>query len=85
MTLVACWTFWTLIVISNTVVFLNFLIAVISDVYEQVMETRVEEVYQNQATLVVEVSKALQKKKTKGMSSKILMTRMGVVVKGKAK
>ena len=34
MTLVACWTFWTLIVVSNTVIFLNFLIAVISDVYE---------------------------------------------------
>lgn len=30
----ASWLFWVVIVISNTVIFLNFLIAVISDVYE---------------------------------------------------
>ena len=50
----AAWMFWLMIVISNTVIFLNFLVAVISDVYEQVMETRIEEVYQKQAELIVE-------------------------------
>ena len=45
MSRMAGWSFWLMIVISNTVIFLNFLVAVISDVYEQIMETRVEEVY----------------------------------------
>ena len=32
------WLFWLFIVFANTIIFLNFLIAVISDVYEQIME-----------------------------------------------
>jgi len=32
------WVFWLIIVFANTIVFLNFIIAVISDVYEQIME-----------------------------------------------
>ena len=54
----ASWLFWIVIVISNTVIFLNFLIAVISDVYEQVMETRIEEVFQKQAQILVELNQA---------------------------
>ena len=39
------WLFWLIIVFANTIIFLNFLIAVISDVYEQVMENRTEEIF----------------------------------------
>jgi hypothetical protein len=39
-TLYVTWLFWIFLVIINTVIFLNFCIAVISDVYEQVMQTR---------------------------------------------
>ena len=39
------WAFWLLVIFANTIVFLNFLIAVISDCYEQVMETRTEEIF----------------------------------------
>eukprot|EP00353_Schmidingerella_taraikaensis_P012645 CAMPEP_0185586178 /NCGR_PEP_ID=MMETSP0434-20130131/42887_1 /TAXON_ID=626734 ORGANISM="Favella taraikaensis, Strain Fe Narragansett Bay" /NCGR_SAMPLE_ID=MMETSP0434 /ASSEMBLY_ACC=CAM_ASM_000379 /LENGTH=224 /DNA_ID=CAMNT_0028207093 /DNA_START=19 /DNA_END=693 /DNA_ORIENTATION=- len=38
------WLFWTGLVFVNTIVFLNFLIAVINDAYTQVMETRTEEI-----------------------------------------
>ena len=41
--LVALWIAWVLLVITNMLIFLNFLIAVISDVYAQIMETRTEE------------------------------------------
>ena len=41
--LIAAWVAWVVIVILNMLIFLNFLIAVIGDVYGQVMETRLEE------------------------------------------
>ena len=34
------WLFWFFVVFANTIIFLNFLIAVINDVYEQIMEHR---------------------------------------------
>lgn len=43
------WLFWVAIIFVNTIILLNFLIAVISDVYEQVMETRTEEIFQKKA------------------------------------
>ena len=43
------WGFWLVLVLLNTIVFLNFLIAVIGDVYEQVMETRTEEIFKRKA------------------------------------
>ena len=43
------WLFWIIIILFNTIIFLNFLIAVISDVYEQVMESRTEEIFQKKA------------------------------------
>lgn len=43
------WLFWTMLVLLNTIVFLNFLIAVINDAYSQVMETRTEEIYKKKA------------------------------------
>ena len=43
------WIFWIIIILFNTIIFLNFLIAVISDVYEQVMESRTEEIFQKKA------------------------------------
>ena len=47
------WAFWLIVVFLNTIIFLNFLIAVISDVYEQVMENRAEEIFQKKASLLV--------------------------------
>ena len=49
------WFFWTLLVLLNTIVFLNFLIAVINDAYSQVMETRTEEIYKKKAQMLVEI------------------------------
>ena len=43
------WLFWLCLVLLNTIVFLNFLIAVIGDVYAQVMETRTEEIFKRKA------------------------------------
>lgn len=43
--LISLWLAWVLLVILNMLIFLNFLIAVISDVYAKVMETRTEEQY----------------------------------------
>lgn len=51
----AAWIFWLIIVFCNLIVFLNFLIAVISDVYEQVMENRMEEVIQKKVQLLIDV------------------------------
>jgi len=45
---------WLLIVFSTTIVFMNLLIAVISDVYERVMSNRVEEVYQMKVNFIYE-------------------------------
>ena len=39
------WIFWLIVVIINTIIFLNFIIAVISDSYEQIMDTRTEEIF----------------------------------------
>jgi hypothetical protein len=47
--LVAVWSMWFILVVINSMIFLNFLIAVISDIYAQVQETRVEESYQKRA------------------------------------
>lgn len=49
------WAFWTMLVLLNTIVFLNLLIAVISDIYNQVMETRTEEIFKRKAELLVEM------------------------------
>jgi hypothetical protein len=46
---VTMWILWVVIVFINTIVFMNFLIAVISDVYAQTMQTRTEEVFQKKA------------------------------------
>jgi hypothetical protein len=44
-TLVTAWFIWFAIVCINSIIFLNFLIAVVSDVFEQVVEKRDEENY----------------------------------------
>ena len=49
------WIFWLHIVFANTIIFLNFLIAVITDVYEQIMETRTEEIFLKKAELLLEI------------------------------
>ena len=49
---IVMWFLWVSIIFMNTIILLNFLIAVISDVYEQVMETRTEEIFQKKAMLL---------------------------------
>lgn len=46
---ITMWILWMIIVFINTIVFMNFLIAVISDVYAQTMQKRTEEVFQKKA------------------------------------
>jgi hypothetical protein len=47
------WVLWGLIVFCNTMVFLSFIIAVITDAFSKVMETLVEERYQSLAEMIV--------------------------------
>ena len=47
------WIMWLILVVINAMIFLNFLIAVISELYAQVQETRIEECYQKRAQLLV--------------------------------
>ena len=63
----------------NTIIFLNFLIAVISDVYAQVIETRTEEIYQKKATLLLEVEEVLGD--LERHSANVLITRSGDIYK----
>lgn len=44
-TLITAWLIWFAIVVINSIIFLNFLIAVVSDVFAQVIEKRSEENY----------------------------------------
>ena len=46
------WIFWIIAITINTMIFLNFLIAVISDVYADVQVNRVEESYQKKAEIL---------------------------------
>ena len=69
------WAFWLLIVFSNTIIFLNFLIAVITDVYEQIMETRTEEIFLKKAEMLVEIIEVAGEKGIKDHLATILITR----------
>ena len=60
--------------------FLNFLIAVIGDVYEQVMETRTEEIFKRKAQLLVEIQNVIGDYNRSEMAQ-ILITRSGVRTK----
>ena len=60
---IAAWTLWITIVFINTVVFLNFLISVIGDAFNKVMETKNQERYQTKANYIVEFEDILFTKK----------------------
>lgn len=62
------WLFWLVTVFANTIIFLNFLIAVITDVYEQIMETRTEEIFLKKAELLLEIIEVVG---TKQMQEKV--------------
>ena len=62
----------------NTIVFLNFLIAVIGDVYNQVMETRTEEIYKRKADLLVEIQNVIGSCR-KYEPAQILVTRSSLI------
>ena len=49
------WIVWLIVIFCNCIIFLNFIIAVISDTYEQIMDTRTEEIYQKKAQLLVDM------------------------------
>ena len=51
---VFAWIFWFFLVIFNLIVFFNFLIALVTDVYESVMKTKDEETYRKKALLISE-------------------------------
>jgi hypothetical protein len=72
-TLVAAWIIWFAIVMFNSIIFLNFLIAVVSDVFAQVMETRSEEHYQMRAKILCELQEMFPLNESKKAS--ILVTR----------
>ena len=69
------WIFWLIMVFANTIIFLNFLIAVITDVYEQIMETRTEEIFLKKAELLVEIIEVLGEHGIKNNIATILVTR----------
>jgi len=53
--LILTWIVWIILVCINSIIFLNFLIAVVSDVFAQVMQTRTEECYQKRAEILSEL------------------------------
>lgn len=67
------WTVWLVVIFCNTIVFLNFIIAVISDTYEQIMDTRLEEIYQKKAKLLIDMQSVFGKYSSK--RTHILITR----------
>jgi len=69
------WFFWLVIVFTNTIIFLNFLIAVITDVYEQIMETRTEEIFLKKAELLLEIIEVVGTSGIEKNISTILVTR----------
>ena len=64
-----------MIVFTNTIIFLNFLIAVITDVYEQIMETRTEEIFLKKAELLLEIIEVVGTSGIEENISTILITR----------
>ena len=69
------WVFWMIIILANTIIFLNFLIAVISDVYEQVMESKTEEIFQKKAQILAQIETVIGNSERDQPT--ILLTRCG--------
>mmetsp|Transcript_33658 Transcript_33658/g.39555 ORF Transcript_33658/g.39555 Transcript_33658/m.39555 type:complete len:124 (+) Transcript_33658:259-630(+) len=69
------WALWLLTVFANTIIFLNFLIAVITDVYEQIMSTRTEEIFLKKAELLLEINEIVGDRAIVNNVSSIYITR----------
>ena len=69
------WLFWFILVLLNTIVFLNFLIAVIGDVYTEVMATKTEQIFRGKARLIVEIQNVFSIFKRLKIKSHLLVTR----------
>ena len=69
------WAIWLLTVFGNTIIFLNFLIAVITDVYEQIMSTRTEEIFLKKAELLLEINEIVGDRAMADNVSSIYITR----------
>ncbi|MFO0116161.1 MAG: hypothetical protein ACK521_00570 [bacterium] len=67
------WVIWIILVLIDTVIFLNFIIAVISDVFANVMETRAEQAIQKKCQFICDFYTAIDQNK---MNSGIIVTRM---------
>jgi hypothetical protein len=61
----ALWSLWFITVFTCTIVFMNFLIAVITDVYESIIETKEEEIYLKKAELLKDMIDVLGTQKFK--------------------
>lgn len=70
------WVYWLILVVINCIIFLNFLIAVIGDVYNQVMDTRTEEVFQKKAEILTEFHEVFENNSKNNFS--LLITRQKV-------
>jgi hypothetical protein len=73
-TIYVVWLVWTAIVFLAAVIFLNFLIAVISDVYARVIDTRMEEVFQKKAEILIDIHDVMETK-CKKEDYNVLVTR----------
>ena len=67
------WIIWLLVIFCNTIIFLNFIIAVISDSYEQIMDIRIEELYKKKAQLLADIQSVFGENSIK--NANILVTR----------
>jgi hypothetical protein len=56
----AAWFMWITMVTINSMIFLNFLIAVISDVFDELKSSTVEESYQKKCQTLVELEKCFK-------------------------
>lgn len=74
---------WVFLVLVNLLIFLNFLIAVIGDVYAQIMETKEEESYRRLASMMYELELVFNNfKNFRIIPHRLLVTRHVVDVLG---
>lgn len=79
----ACAVAWVFLVLINLLIFLNFLIAVIGDVYNQIMETKEEESYRRLASMMYELELVFNNfKNFRIIPHRLLVTRQVVDVLG---
>jgi hypothetical protein len=81
----ACWVTWFIGSFANAIIFLNFLIAFISEIYTEVMATQTEEEYQKRAELLADRIEMDRIPKVSFLLQLIFTFRLGVVGEDKRK